>query len=1009
MSNSGIAQGPMNILRNIHEIMHTEFSHLDVQKLYEYVDKGAEEVLGEEYAENFVRGQVKVYEDLPSDAEETDRKAMRAYERNIKPHMKAFSTMMEVISPHIVRYNRLLDALHAYVKRQKRQSKMLRGMVVTMYVFMLGMMVLSVFTSLIILSGAENKILRVLKFCIAGVALQWLLQSWRHLMDARVHTMDNVDLSMFDKYRVNLGKNIYVLYADAYARGVHKEFAEEYAQDQYYRDEDALNDPVFDKCRRREDDGDRGESGVVDMQACTISPCEPGPLHEELAQAVFRTWATRPSLKSCGRAMLTLLEALAEVHSGEVFQTRNQHDMWHAINDGVERLRRLVYRRYDVDGDRGGMTRDSALSVIKRDVLPIFKLDVVESRNLASPLAMPEKSGDPSPDLSVKDKLECWDMCLRDENCRWACYHPDRGCIRSTKCGQTRHGNVGCVDVGDVDASRLIYDPDEEHGDGKMVTLVKRDSPGPTYVCGKGARSGSSSSWTEIKKRPKETALETCENSQDCKIWERPEDSSSGGKAWSVSWPDKQSDGNEPEHYKDMLTDNTSSSISTTDFSAEKYNVCVKSTPGELFRANERRGTFATFYAFIPKMVDALVDVLKKHYGRIRLEPYRDYIHVELAKEYKSSGKYDLIRPLVDDVMRRVEVAMNKLRIEGQDASLYISPTRFENKLKGKTHVELWKMTEDAGELAKTAKLYIKNFPSESSGTGDKILRLTCTTVVVLLLLIFVYYNVVNAFCYREGRCSLGALVRGIVLSLSVFAFVMVIMASVIMRYAARSSYNGDISQNNGRLLVTSAIRVMELQALMLEYNAAKTFERSTNFVNLRHDFIKLYEGFGHFKGAERLKEEDEFWQEEPRMQYMYLNIRNVIEAYDKCNSLTGPRRMPYPVYEVVIYSLAIVLIVVILAYSFYRLDPLGKARNINRLNEVKSDIKMGMPAPPEFKRLMECCSATDTAWTMVINLAVLLLAILTIYVVYTIAVSSRTYRLGLYSSGLYKENRCTP
>ena len=960
-----LTQGPMNILRSVHHVMNTEFDHLNLVDLHEFVDAGAETALNPHTAKNIDVIDLKVYDDLPDEANRADRKAMGMFDRHVRPHMRAFSTMMEVVSPQLVKYAKLVDTLRDYIQRQKRQSRVLLSMVVFVYVFALILVTFLVFYNLAARPTIEDKVLAVMKMCIAGVVIQWLLLAWKMLLESRVQAMGAVDISVLDKYYYNLGKNVYVLYADAYTRGVHKQFAEEYYNEQYFIAEENMGDPAFDACRKSSGKGD--EEGA--FAECTINPCTPKSLLDELSQSVFVAWATRKDPKKCSRLMLALLEALKELSTGEVFESRDQHDMWHAIRNGVEKLRKLVYRRYDIDEDLSRTNRDSALDVIKTEVLPVFDLGVVETRDLrpvSDSLTRPIDAG-------IIDRMDCWAACMEDDDCKWATFNAGE-CFRSTA-----DMNTG---------AKLEFGGTSSPTTSSVVTLLKRDASKPTYVCGRGIKSSARVKLTDVPKENDVSARQACDAIDRCNVIEGDH------KAWSLSETD----------YRKVLGDSSDRTDAGTDY-------CVKSSGDALYRANLERGAFATFYAFLPKIVEGVVDVLKKHYGRVRLSVYHDYIHAELEKKYRTSGQYDLIRPLVEDSFRRIDVAMKKLRLYGEEATMYITPTRFEDKIGKMTYTEVWALTDRAGSLARTTKLYQKNFPSISagSGLGDRILKLTGSSFIFAFILGIAYYNTSNGFCFKAGICNGGTLGRGIVLTISLLAFVLVIMASVIMRYAAKSSYNGDISERNGRILVSSAVRLMELKAHLLEHRAKTTFlSRSTSYIDIRDDFAAMYERFGYAAGVQRIQNgEGDLAETPPDMQYLYTNVRDVIEAYDKCNTLTSPRKMPFPIYEIIIYTIVMLLIAVILLYAYHQLDPLARIRNINRLNELRSDIQMGMPPPPEFTKLMDCLKTSDSAWSMLVNTAVALLALFNVYIVYTVVKSSKTYRMGLYSSSLFTQNKC--
>lgn len=1017
-----LIQAPLNILKDVHFVMHSEFSELDIQQLYRVVDMGALVSLGDSV------GKYDISEPLPRTARDADDTALARYNSLVKPLLPRLSVMLQVIAPFMMRYSKLVDAVHEYLERQIRQTKMLTTVLMTCWIAVLTLSVISVYSMYSKLPTRQKQAYSVSVTVIITTLVYGVVMMWNMMLTKRMKGLQDVDLSVIDKYDRMLGYNVYMQYADAYSRGAHDSFARDYARKTREREEEQEGDPVFDACA----DEDRPRA-FKEVRDCVINPCDPPTLEEALQLTVKETWATREDLSPCGRVMLMLLEGLASVHDGSVFDSKDRNAMWNKMRDRVDDLRALALRRLDVDSSKGrdGQVRiPSNLDVVKDKILPAMKLEVVETADLFPILDVSLFNSDALytvANKSITTKLQCWRMCRDDPHCAWAFFHPAMGGIFcKTDCDGTGSGSgSGCLSTRVAGLMHVTADSGDADSRG-WTTLVKR-SPKDTdhvWVCRKGITRAARRAWTAIPGMQKagDPGSKACGEVDMCRAFSSRVPKRGGSTEADVSfWTEASVHGSGGRRHGrgggegggtralpfaaifDIGQGAMVSSLHTA--------FAVKVSTESLYRAMLERYAVSTFYNLVDVVVDDVVDILKKHTTPLDINKYTDYVHSELEAFY-GPDTYDTLKPIVGDLFVRVVTRLEKLFTKGGrlDALMYVPAVRFEEKMDDLTFSEAKSLALKTGELAKVTQLYMSSFPGYSVNVGDELLKLVCTTFVMMLLVGIVGFNAKRGMCYRAGECEGWSFVRGLLLTVSAFVLLVVVMASVIMRFSARSSFNSDVSQGNGRQLVNSTSRVMQMFVVLFESIAHKRIAAHAALsTDLNTNIAELLKSFGYESRAKQILEGADLQTQGPDKVALYRHVRRVIDAYDRCNTLSAPRRLPFPTYELIVYSIVIVVIVTILGFVYYTTDPGGKIRNIGRLTTLRDNIKAGLPPPEDFREIVRCCESSGATWTVIMNLCVVLLVMLNFFLVPTILSSSRTYEMGLYASALYKEGRCVP
>jgi hypothetical protein len=138
----------------------------------------------------------------------------------------------------------------------------------------------------------------------------------------------------------------------------------------------------------------------------------------------------------------------------------------------------------------------------------------------------------------------------------------------------------------------------------------------------------------------------------------------------------------------------------------------------------------------------------------------------------------------------------------------------------------------------------------------------------------------------------------------------------------------------------------------------------------------------------------------------MHATAKRVVDTFDKCNTLSEARAMPFPLLDVAVLAACAVAVLFALAYMFGVLRPLEKVRNVRTLMSMGRRVRMGDKIP-EFEAVIACCKTPDDVWTQLINVGVCVLLIFAIYASFIVSSSVGDYKGALYSSIQYAQSKC--
>lgn len=1064
-------------------------------------------------------------------SEEVDEEAEKNFERHVGINIPDFTVMLEAIAPYLRRFSGMTDSVNRYIDKQKRQIEYLTAILILSYVS--GILV-SLFVVYRLWSATKKYynlsygFTRVAILFIAFLFVQSLVFSMKIALEKRREAVDQLQVGVLEKYDISLGQNVYVKFAEAYSLGPQqgKKFVTEYAEEKLRSQETETDDLVFNFCAQSQD----GETFPV--RECIIDPCPPQELESVIRKSIKNTWARRNfTVSDCDRTMLALLRSLSDIQTGEVFESNDPFAMWRGIQSGVDVLRDFVYRKLDVKS-RQRLDRDSALQVVKNSVIPALFIPAVECTDL-----VPEAASDISSfDHTITDKERCWRRAMDDPKCAWAYFHPCKGglfgssscedddddspvtCVsakarnpvslrfRSTKHFEDGHGNAtrnGSSDNTGSSPGRGVLLLKENGGAlgrdydqyivADFLTDAKQALP-DDWAATSLTKAGDDRFTTDVQ-RPfldssdARVVVKTVANSTESSHEGNDEGATHVYRSYmpgnTNQTNDYTNDSDDMIRYYYDIFETAQEKRASIPRSSAVDQVFVKVNFGELFDSNTKKFTYASFYALMPVLQDAVVEILKPHHHAVRLEEYVDYMMTELQKGY-GSERFQTIRPLLEDLFRKIMHVMDNLRIGSRERTTYVSTTRFEEKLKNLSYAESKRLLEEVGMLAKMTKLYVNKYPTKEQDRGGyNVAMLWSTTGVLTLLFSLILYNMFSVGSMT--KLDTNSVFRNVAISFCIFVFMLVVMGSMVFRYLAKKRFNEQISDDNSKRLVSSSVRTMDLLSQHLENMANKRrmeMKNSFNMSVVKNEFIDLYYRIGHVGRARALESTldhggaclevsrqecnssgsmmcgtannkrcpkgqcctlagccvdcdridpydmrkvphkfhnltDEQVQERapfrtqlastpPNYSELFLQMRRTIGSYDTCNNITVPNRPPFPTFEIVLYTLVAFVALALLFYSYAKIDPIGRVRNINILNDVIGELRAGYGSSVDVSGLAACRGIPKDVLTLVLNIVVVMSVVLVFMVIYFIVHSSRTFENSLYMSGLYSEGKCT-
>lgn len=386
------------------------------------------------------------------------------------------------------------------------------------------------------------------------------------------------------------------------------------------------------------------------------------------------------------------------------------------------------------------------------------------------------------------------------------------------------------------------------------------------------------------------------------------------------------------------------------------------------------------------------------------------------------------IRDLMLEVPNILQTTFNEKRKSADgDAVLtkYVSYDRFVDKMSTMSKEEfITKFIYNLEEIrATSAGITHLNNSFNISDTlhslKNEMTDLTMTSVIVVGTLVVLIVLVQQILSYKKNPPAAKTVIAkwsnimNIVIKVTVVAAFVVVIWSMI--YASKNKrdtkylYNKQVLEKNGMIITNDAVGLLDnvytgvvltdrYKSRALPASVAQTPTPEQMFETL----VKVSE-----KSKTMMVS---FSSVDPNNYELYLSMINVIEAFDKCNSLVAASLSdyPFPVLDVTTYSIIIIVALIALAVILGQMQPISHLREIKKFNLLKSRINKSMVVDKNDIGCFDTSQEMDEQLVLTLKLVgVALLIMFTIAFSQSLQTNSEMFAAGLFSSNLFANSEC--
>lgn len=681
--------------------------------------------------------------------------------------------------------------------------------------------------------------------------------------------------------------------------------------------------------------------------------------------------------------------------------------LWRCVSRAVERLRRLV-KISPADGDDKSspgaaaavLTHGAAERAVVEQVLPLFMIRGREVAGLAPSARLGARTDGSTTSESAESKAVCYRKCSADGKCAWAAYDSaTKQCRRADTLG-------GAFERSAAD----------------QPMFVSRGAAGSAFVCG--AHPSAQLAGDGLAPLPPadvapvdtlEDAVAKCTSSKACSLIEL----SSSSNKWSAWGGDGQSSD---------ASAAVAASLPAGGDDAAGF-VCAKMSSAQMLDASAAQSAAQSVSSdawmlrdMSALIVDDLVSVLGRYGFAINMDDYRDRIQYEVRSYYGDDaydrGMADVLDEVLDKVRQRVREAVAPKSQE------YLPMAGVVDRMKAFSSKDWVTLSDDMRTAYRCVKTHRVMFPPVFVRTNLRVLELSTVMLSMsMLCALAVLCTVLWTRAGSKGEPSMtpGMAVRITISSVCAYGICVMVLSYMTAKYKARVGHNEGAIKSNGDMLVGSMFEVTNsimqvgfrshkpsISDVSAAVSAAAEDRAATDatvqsFVDAISDPQRLAAEFAKSTSGDaglwEAKNESEQLALATRL---YESAKNAVEAYDKCNYITNAQpKMPFPVVELSVYAVILLLLLAVAAVAIVRLGPGKKVGNLSRLLALRRQLRRG-ERPKHALREIQCCSPPDQIWDSLINLSVAALVVANVWFIFSSYTSA-----GSYASALDAEEDC--
>jgi len=248
-------------------------------------------------------------------------------------------------------------------------------------------------------------------------------------------------------------------------------------------------------------------------------------------------------------------------------------------------------------------------------------------------------------------------------------------------------------------------------------------------------------------------------------------------------------------------------------------------------------------------------------------------------------------------------------------------------------------------------------------------------------------------------------------LQIALFLMVYVLVVALIYSWKEKSrgifTFNNIVLNNNGDAITvgTQSIQDTFVEAIIKDGQ----FIMVSKSYNDTGDFDETYDNIMKamlISGGDTKVNLDAGYD----LEYVHENFINTIEAYDKCNTLLSTSKMmPFPLTEITLYLMMIVVIVILALLVIFKLHPFEKISSLQKWVKIRRmmdrNIKIDVSSYG-FDFEDDGLDKADIENTITVTISILV-AIISIMFALMIIGNTNIFVDALYASDLFKNSEC--
>ena len=411
-----------------------------------------------------------------------------------------------------------------------------------------------------------------------------------------------------------------------------------------------------------------------------------------------------------------------------------------------------------------------------------------------------------------------------------------------------------------------------------------------------------------------------------------------------------------------------------------------------------------------------------------------DYVIKEISRRLKVGvSQYDIyIRDLFSDIPDRVQAALFAKMADEKDGEKnrqkYVPFERFVSKLQDLSKESFMKQFVMNVEEIRATSNGINNLNKRFNMAQElNSIKNSMTDLVLLTIIIVGVFGVIIvllsdidsetkrvAKIVKEGS-DFSKVSRYLSITLKVAIVASIVIIIYHMVYGNRNKrdtkfqYNRTVLETNGIAIVNQSNTALEtIYDLFVENkfqnrSDPKLVQKKAGTSDMIYDTMYKQSDINAVKKISVASTD-------PNMIEVYDSLINIVDSFDKCNSLVTDNMInyPFPVLDVSLYVIVIIICLIALLVVFGQMDPIGNIQEIKKYTIIKSRLTRSLVVDTADIGCYDSSKEMDEQ--MIITLKLIAIALVIVFAIafaQSVQNNADIFSSGLYGSDLFVNSEC--